>query len=62
MDKLLDLQQAAEALCVSRATIRAWQRRGKIGYVRLGRAVRFPEHECQRLVQEGYQAPKNGPA
>jgi excisionase family DNA binding protein len=47
------VRQAAEALGLSAATIRAWIRQRRIGYLRLGRAVRIPESEIRRIVDRG---------
>jgi excisionase family DNA binding protein len=47
------VREAAEELGLSPATIRAWIRRRKIGYVRLGRAVRIPASEMRRIVERG---------
>jgi excisionase family DNA binding protein len=47
------VREAAEELGLSPATIRAWIRRRKIGYVRLGRAVRIPVTEIRRLLDQG---------
>lgn len=44
---------AAEALDVSKHTIRAWIASRRIGYVRLGRAVRIPDEEIDRLKERG---------
>lgn len=52
-DKLLSVVEAAEALHLSPWTIRMWLVRGKIGSVKLGRAVRIPQAEILRLVSEG---------
>ena len=38
---------------LSPATIRAWIRQRRIGYVRSGRAVRIPSGEIRRLVERG---------
>jgi excisionase family DNA binding protein len=46
-------RQAAEELGLSEATIRAWIRHRRIGYVRLGRAVRIPASEIHRIVERG---------
>ncbi len=35
------------------ATIRAWLSRGRLTKVKVGRAVRIPETEIDRLVREG---------
>lgn len=50
---LRTVEQAAVDLCVSVHTIRAWIARRKIGCVRLGRAVRIPESEITRLIEQG---------
>jgi excisionase family DNA binding protein len=47
------VREAAEELGLSPATIRAWIRQRKIGYVRLGRAVRIPASEIGRIVERG---------
>jgi len=47
------IQQSAQELGLSPATLRAWMRQGRIGYVRLGRAVRIPASEIRRLIERG---------
>lgn len=47
------IREAAEELGLSPATIRAWMRQRRIGYVRLGRAVRIPINEIHRIIDEG---------
>ena len=42
--------QAAEALGLSVSTLRAWISQRRIGFVRLGRAVRIPAAEIERLA------------
>lgn len=49
----LTVKQAATELNVSVHTIRAWLARRHIGCVRLGRAVRIPAAEIDRLVERG---------
>ena len=51
--QLRTVEQAADDLSVSIHTIRAWIARRKITCVRLGRAVRVPASEIDRLVEEG---------
>lgn len=46
--------QAAEALNVSDKTIRAWIAQRRLGFVRLGRAVRIPAEEIQRVLKAGF--------
>lgn len=50
---LRTVEQAAVALAVSPHTIRAWVATRKIGSVRLGRAVRIPASEIERLIERG---------
>jgi excisionase family DNA binding protein len=49
----LTVRQAAEELNVSVHTVRAWMAQRRLGYVRLGRAVRIPEAEIRRLLERG---------
>lgn len=52
------VEQAAAELNLSRATIRAWIAQRRLGYVRLGRAIRIPADEIQRLLDAGYVPPE----
>jgi excisionase family DNA binding protein len=52
------VDQAAEALNVKKSTIRAWIAQRRLGHVRLGRAVRIPPSEIQRLLEAGYVPPE----
>lgn len=52
------VEQAATELNLSRATIRAWIAQRRIGHVRLGRAIRIPAHEIQRILESGYVPPE----
>jgi excisionase family DNA binding protein len=53
MSRQYTVKQAAEELNVSVHTIRAWVAQRRIGHVRLGRAVRVPASEIQRLLDKG---------
>lgn len=55
MDRLLTMQQFAERLGVTTACIRRWLLESKIAKVKLGRLVRIPNEECERLIREGLQ-------
>ncbi|MDA1307508.1 MAG: helix-turn-helix domain-containing protein [Acidobacteria bacterium] len=48
------VDQAAEELSLKPSTMRAWIAQRRIGHVRLGRAVRIPAAEIQRLLEAGY--------
>jgi excisionase family DNA binding protein len=52
-DKLLTVQQAASALSLSPHTVRAWLSQRRLACVRLGRCVRIPESEIERLRERG---------
>jgi excisionase family DNA binding protein len=52
--KLLTVAQFAEGLGVTPACIRRWLLERKVASVRVGRLVRLPETELQRIVQEGF--------
>ena len=50
---MLSVSQAAQALGLKPGTIRAWISQRKLGHVKLGRAVRVPRTEIERLLREG---------
>lgn len=50
---MLTVRQAAERLGLRDSTLRAWIVQRRIGIVRLGRAVRIPLEEVERLIAEG---------
>ena len=47
------VQHAAAELTVSPHTLRAWITQRRIAHVKLGRAVRIPATEIERLIQQG---------
>ncbi len=53
-EQLMTVEAASAALGLRPPTIRAWIARRKIGFVRLGRAVRIPESEVRRLIEAGF--------
>ena len=58
LPKLLTVQEAAEALRLQPATIRAMLLRRRINSIRVGRAVRIPESEFESLWREGLRPAK----
>lgn len=46
------VQKAAERLGLKPPTLRAWILHRKISYVKIGRAVRIPEQEIERIIRE----------
>lgn len=49
----LTVRQTAEVLNLSEACVRAWVAARRISYVRLGRSIRVPQQEIDRLMSEG---------
>lgn len=50
---LRTVEEAAEEMRLSPHTIRAWIASRRLGHVRLGRAIRVPSSEIQRLLERG---------
>ncbi len=50
---LLSPQEFADRLSISRWTVYAWIQEGKIAAIKLGRLVRIPESELERIIKEG---------
>ena len=57
--KLLCVREAACILGVKESTLRAWILRRKIGYSKLGAAVRIPTAEAERLISRGFVPARN---
>ena len=55
---LLSVREFADALKVTPACIRRWLLERKIGCVKLGRLVRIPSEELDRLISRGLRPPK----
>ena len=53
IQQLLSPQQFADKIAVSRWTIYAWIQEGRIEAIKLGRLVRIPEAELERIIEEG---------
>ena len=51
--RLYTVKEAAEAWGLSVACVRAWIANRRITFVRLGRAIRIPAAEIQRVVEAG---------
>ena len=52
---MLSPKKFAKRLSISRWTAYAWISEGRIQSVKIGRLVRIPESEVERIVQEGFQ-------
>jgi len=53
MNRLLSIPQFAELLGVSNACIRRWVLERRVSVVKVGRLVRIPITEYERIVEEG---------
>lgn len=53
--ELKRVRQAAEQLTFTEKGIWNWISQGRIGVVRIGRSVRIPQSEIDRLISEGYR-------
>ncbi len=47
------VRQAAKELNLSEFTVRSWVGQRRIAHLRLGRSVRIPAEEIQRLLEDG---------
>ena len=54
----LTVEASAKTLGVSVYTIRAWLLRRRLGHLKLGRSVRIPRQEIDRLLRERYVPPR----
>ena len=53
MDKLMSIPEFAQCLGVSNSCIRRWVLERRVGFVKIGRLVRIPATEYERIVAEG---------
>ena len=53
--RFLSPREFAQKLSISRWTVYAWISEGRIKSVKIGRLVRIPESEVDRIVEEGFQ-------
>ena len=51
--KLLTLEQAAERLGMKPVTLRMWANQRRITRCKLGRSVRIPETEIEKIIERG---------
>ncbi len=49
----LSVREVAGALGLSESTIRSWLAQRRLGFVRLGRAIRIPVEEVERVLAQG---------
>ena len=53
VERLLDVGECAQRLGLKKSTIRRWLFDRRIASVKLGKSVRVPESEVDRLIQIG---------
>ena len=51
--KLLRVREVSDATALSQACWRRWILEGRVEVVRLGRAVRIPQAEIERIISQG---------
>jgi excisionase family DNA binding protein len=56
-EKPYTIAGAAERLGVSPFTVRSWITRRRLGHLKLGRAVRVPVQEIERLLAASFTPP-----
>ncbi len=56
-ERLLTVREASEQLGLREATVRKWVLEKRIGYYKIGRAVRVPAEAVTRLIRESYRKP-----
>jgi excisionase family DNA binding protein len=56
---VLTVKQAAEALGLAPATVRAWICQRRLSYHKIGGAVRIPIHEIRRVLKESFVPAQN---
>jgi excisionase family DNA binding protein len=53
MNRLMSIPQFAELLGVTNSCVRRWVLERRVGFVKVGRLVRIPMTEFDRIVAEG---------
>ena len=56
-ERLLRVEEVADRLVVKQSTIRRMIPERKIGYVKLGRAVRIPHRVVDQRIADGWREP-----
>jgi excisionase family DNA binding protein len=53
-ERLFGMAASARCLNIHPQTLRGWIKSGKVSYVRLGRLIRIPQSELDRLIVAGF--------
>ena len=59
VDDLYRINAAAKRWNVAEKTARVWISQGRVAHVRVGRGIRVPLSEVDRIIAEGYRPAKN---
>ena len=51
---LLSVAEAAQALGLKPATLRVWIARRRVAHIKLGRSVKVPPAEIERLIRDNF--------
>lgn len=54
--QLVTLEEVANTLNCTLASVRKWRREGRITVIKLGRLVRVPGSELDRIIKEGLRS------
>jgi excisionase family DNA binding protein len=57
-DTPMTVKEVAARLGISAYTVRTWLGQRRLGFIRLGRAIRVPPSEVKRVLHEGLVPPK----
>lgn len=60
--KLHKVPEFAEHLNISTKTAWNWIAQGRVGVVRLGRSVRVPQDQIDKMIEEGFTPPRDAAA
>lgn len=52
-ERLKTIREVAEELGLAMVTVRTWLAQRRLEYVKLGRCVRIPQSEVERIVAQG---------
>lgn len=58
-DELLTVDEFADLLRVTSACVRRWLLEKRVASVKIGRLIRIPHSEVERIVQTGFRAARN---
>jgi excisionase family DNA binding protein len=52
MSRLLTMNEASEYLAISKLTLYGWVSARKLGFVKVGRLVKFKQHDLDRWIDQ----------